>query len=175
MQLLPRVIGLWRGRLLWTIHIRWRGLRTAVWKALSYFVENCSVTAKLHPERRKQFRSMSHLVSENKSIYFLTCFAQMKITLFIFVNKWVIWENESFLLVELCSHVPKSRGDGEVSCFFVSFFFFLRLTNDYSRLSSIYPSLALSDFHLPCRFESPSDTPLYAVSEAPPDCKLCSP
>ena len=124
MQLLPRVIGLWRGRLLWTIHIRWRGLRTAVWKALSYFVENCSVTAKLHPERRKQFRSMSHLVSENKSIYFLTCFAQMKITLFIFVNKWVIWENESFLLVELCSHVPKSRGDGEVSCFFVSFFFF---------------------------------------------------
>ena len=118
---------------------------------------------------------MSHLVSENKSIYFLTCFAQMKITLFIFVNKWVIWENESFLLVELCSHVPKSRGDGEVSCFFVSFFFFLRLTNDYSRLSSIYPSLALSDFHLPCRFESPSDTPLYAVSEAPPDCKLCSP
>ena len=48
MQLLPRVIGLWRGRLLRTIHIRWGGLRTAVWKALSYFVENCSVTAKLH-------------------------------------------------------------------------------------------------------------------------------
>ena len=42
---------------------------------------------------------MSHLVSENKLIYFLIRFAQTKITLFIFVNKWVIRENESFLLV----------------------------------------------------------------------------
>ena len=45
MQLLPRVFDLWRGRLLWTIHISWRGLRTTVWRALSYFDENCSVTA----------------------------------------------------------------------------------------------------------------------------------
>ena len=35
--------------------------------------------------------------------YFLIRFAQTKITLFIFVNKWVIRENESFLLVEPCS------------------------------------------------------------------------
>ena len=164
MQLLPRVIGLWRGRLLWTIHIRWRGLRTAVWTALSYFVENCSVTAKLHPERRNQFRSMSHLVSENKSIYFLIRFAQTKITLFIFVNNWVIREIESFLRVELCYRVTKSMGEYHVKFF-----------ESDSRLSSIYPSFALSDFHLPCRFKSLSDTPLYAASEAPPDRKLCSP
>ena len=59
---------------------------------------------------------MSHLVSENKSIYFLIRFAQTKITLFIFVNNWVIRENESFLLVEPCSRVPKSRGDEGASC-----------------------------------------------------------
>ena len=40
MQLLPRVFGLWSGRLLWTICITWRGLRITVWRALSYFVEN---------------------------------------------------------------------------------------------------------------------------------------
>ena len=39
MQLLPRVFGLWRGKLLWKIRIIWRGLRTTVWRALSYFVE----------------------------------------------------------------------------------------------------------------------------------------
>ena len=44
-----------------------------------------------------------------------------------------------------------------------------------SRLSSIHLSFTLSDFHLPCPFESLSDTPLYAASEAPPDRKLCSP
>ena len=44
MQVLPRVFGLWKGRLL-TIHISWRGLRVTVWRALSCFVENCSVTA----------------------------------------------------------------------------------------------------------------------------------
>ena len=37
--------------------------------------------------------------------YFLIRFVQTKITLFIFVNKWVIRENESFLLVEPCSRV----------------------------------------------------------------------
>ena len=37
--------------------------------------------------------------------YFLIRFAQTKITLFIFVNNWVIKENESFLLVEPCSRV----------------------------------------------------------------------
>ena len=35
--------------------------------------------------------------------YFLIRFSQMKI--FIFVNSWVIRENESFLLVEPCSRV----------------------------------------------------------------------
>ena len=40
-----------------------------------------------------------------KSTYFLICFTQTKITLFIFVNNWVIRENESFLLVEPCSRV----------------------------------------------------------------------
>ena len=44
MQLLSRVFGLWRGRLFWTIPITWRGLKS-VWRALSYFFENCSVTA----------------------------------------------------------------------------------------------------------------------------------
>ena len=37
-------------------------------------------------------------------------------SLFIFVNNWVIRENESFLPVEPCSCVPKSRGDGRISC-----------------------------------------------------------
>ena len=146
MQLLPRVIGLWRGRLLWTIHIRWRGLRTAVWKALSYFVENCSVTAKLHPERRKQFRSMSHLVSENKSIYFLIRFAQTKITLFIFWNNWVIKENESFLLVEPRSRVPKSRAMEKYVFLFLFFFWdwqtiildYLRYIHPLPYLTSIF-------------------------------------
>ena len=98
--------GLWIGRHLWAIHISWSGLRTAVWRALSCFAENCSVTASRH------FRA----ASENKSNYFLICFAQTKITLFIFGNKWVIRKNESFLLVEQCSSVPKSRGNGGVSC-----------------------------------------------------------
>ena len=55
---------------LWTIHITWSGLRFTVWGTLSYFVENCcySLTAL---ERRSHFRSMSHLASENKSIYHL--------------------------------------------------------------------------------------------------------
>ena len=44
MQLLSRVFGLWRGRLFWTARITWRGLKT-VWRAHSYFFENCSVTA----------------------------------------------------------------------------------------------------------------------------------
>ena len=52
---------------------------------------------------------------------------------------------------------------------------FLETDNNDSRLSLIYPSLALSDFHLPCHFESLSDTPLCAASEAPPDRELCSP
>ena len=47
--------------------------------------------------------------------------------------------------------------------------------NSDSRLSWILPSFALSDFHLPCRSKSLSDTPLYAASEAPPNRKLCSP
>ena len=33
---------------LWKIHITWRGLRITVWRALSYFVENWSVTAERH-------------------------------------------------------------------------------------------------------------------------------
>ena len=37
--------------------------------------------------------------------YFPICFAQTRITLFIFVNNWVIRENESFLIVESCCHV----------------------------------------------------------------------
>ena len=56
---------------------------------------------------------MNHLVSENKLIYILIRFAQTKITLSIFVNNWVIKKNESFLIVEPCSRVPKSRGNGE--------------------------------------------------------------
>ena len=105
---------------------------------------------------------MSHLVSENKSIYFLIRFAQTEITLFIFVNNWVI--KEIFLPLEPCSRVTKSMGECHVQFF-----------ESDSRLSSIYPSFALSDFHLPCRFKSLSDTPLYMASEAPPDRKLCSP
>ena len=37
--------------------------------------------------------------------YFIIRLAQTKITLFIFVNNWVMRGKESFLLVELCSHV----------------------------------------------------------------------
>ena len=37
--------------------------------------------------------------------YFVIPFAQTKITLFIFVNNWVISENESFLIVEPCPRV----------------------------------------------------------------------
>ena len=51
---------------------------------------------------------------------------------------------------------------------------FFETDNDF-RLSSIYPSSALSDFHLSCRFESLCDIPLYAAREVPPDCKLCIP
>ena len=48
--------------------------------------------------------------------------------------------------------------------------------NNDSRLSSIYPSFAQSDFHLLYRFESLSaDTLLYAASEVLPDRKRCSP
>ena len=39
------------------------------------------------------------------TFYFLIRLAQTKITLFIFVNNWVIKENESFLIVESCSCV----------------------------------------------------------------------
>ena len=83
---------------------------------------------------------MSHLVSENKSIYFLIRFAQMKITLLIFVNKWVIRENESLLQVEPCARLPKSRGDGEYHVIF-----FLRLTTiivDYLRYTRPLPYLS---------------------------------
>ena len=52
---------------------------------------------------------------------------------------------------------------------------YFQTNNRDSRLSSMYPSFALSDFHLPCRLKSLSDTVLYAASEAPPDSKLCSP
>ena len=54
-------------------------------------------------------RSLQSLVIQHQTKvyytfnYFLIRFAQTKITLFIFVNKWVIRENESFLLVEPCS------------------------------------------------------------------------
>ena len=59
-------------------------------------------------------------------------------------------------------------GEYHVKCF--------ESDNNDSRLSSIYPSFALSDFHLPYRFESLSaDTPLYTASEVPPDPKRCSP
>ena len=52
---------------------------------------------------------------------------------------------------------------------------FFKTDNSDSKLFSIQTSFALSDFHLPCRLKSLSDTPLYAASEAPPDRKLCSP
>ena len=42
---------------------------------------------------------------QHKHRYFLIRFAQTKITLFIFVNNWIIRENESFLIVEPCSRV----------------------------------------------------------------------
>ena len=47
------------------------------------------------------------IIKETKEIvfYFPICFAQTKITFFIFVNNWVIRENESFLIVEPCSRV----------------------------------------------------------------------
>ena len=41
----------------------------------------------------------------HNTIYFLIGYAQMKVTLFIFVNNWVIRENKSFLILELCSRV----------------------------------------------------------------------
>ena len=52
---------------------------------------------------------------------------------------------------------------------------FFEIDNNVSRLYSIYPSFAISNFHLPCRFERLSGTPLHAASEVPPDPKLCSP
>ena len=52
---------------------------------------------------------------------------------------------------------------------------FFETDNSDSRLSWIYHSFALSEFHLPCRLKSLSDTPLYAAGGAPPDRKLCSP
>ena len=73
-----------------------------------------------------------HFVSENKSINFLICFAQTKITLFIFVYNWVIRENKSFLIVEPFSRVPKSRGNEGVSCLI------FEADNNDSRLFSIY-------------------------------------
>ena len=51
---------------------------------------------------------------------------------------------------------------------------FFKTDNSDSKLFSIQTSFALSDFHLPCRLKSLSDTPLYAASEAPPDRKLFS-
>ena len=51
---------------------------------------------------------------------------------------------------------------------------FFETDNNDSRLSSIYPSFALSDFHLPCRLKNVFDTPLYGAREAPTDRKLCS-
>ena len=52
---------------------------------------------------------------------------------------------------------------------------FFETDNSDSKLSSIHPSFAISDFHLPCRFESLSDAPLYVASEASSDRKLYSP
>ena len=47
------------------------------------------------------------IIKETKEtvFYFPICFAQTKITFFIFVNNWVIRENESFLIVEPCFRV----------------------------------------------------------------------
>ena len=65
------------------------GERLAIfWKLLSY-----SFTALA---RWSHFWSISQLVSENKLIYFLIRFAQTKITLFIFVNNWVIRRKRKF-------------------------------------------------------------------------------
>ena len=52
---------------------------------------------------------------------------------------------------------------------------FFETDNIDFRLSLIYLSFALSDFHLLRHFENLSDTPLYAARKAPPDRKLCSP
>ena len=75
-------------------------------------------------------------MEKNQCGYFLICFAQTKITLFIFFDNWVIKKNENFLLVEPCSGVPKSRGnflaDFDVAKFFGT-------DNSDSRLSLVYP------------------------------------
>ena len=52
---------------------------------------------------------------------------------------------------------------------------FFETNGSDSTLCLTYPSFALCDFHLPCRFESLSETSLRAASETPPDRKLCSP
>ena len=80
---------------------------------MRYCYDDLNLYSMMISQRRSQFWSMSHVVYENKSIYFLIRFAQTKITLFIFVNNWIIRENESFLIVEPCSRVPNSRGNGE--------------------------------------------------------------
>ena len=64
---------------------------------------------------------MSHLVSKNKSIYFLILLAQTKITLFIFC-KQLGNKGKLFLLVEPCSRIPKNRGNGEWGIFDISEF-----------------------------------------------------
>ena len=62
---------------------------------------------------------MSCLVSENKSIHFLIGFAETKITLFFFVNNWVIRENKNFLLVSRVLVYLKVGAMGEYHVKFV--------------------------------------------------------
>ena len=52
---------------------------------------------------------------------------------------------------------------------------FFENDNSDSRLSSVNPCFALSNFHIPCHLKSLSNTPFYAANDVPPDRKLCSP
>ena len=80
------------------------------------------------------------------NLYFVICFAQTKITLFIFVNNWVIRENERFLLVERSSRVTCCV-QKKLQYFFRKYIFICAICNLLMQLRQFSMTLLSSWWH----------------------------
>ena len=81
-------------------------------------------------KRLSQLWSISHLVSEHKSIYFLIRFAQMKATSFIFFNTWVSKGKRMFSTTRAVVHLRVGAILGG-SMMLLNFLRLTRLNLDY--------------------------------------------
>ena len=73
------------------------------------------MTQRIVSLREIRLDCITNCLTDNSS-YFLIRVAQTKITLFIFVNNWVIRENESFLIVEPCSRLSRAVFSSNLLC-----------------------------------------------------------